>query len=165
MAKKTETKGKTIKGKAKGEAVGLRFRKHKRGETAELDLLITRTEKQCVSLFGEDFAQLAFGQMCEIDVGDGKETIHLAKSVTAADRFRLGRHIVRIDGYQMVVTPKLQKVYPVEKSDKVTVAVRMPVSVGDDDLGTKLVEFWKADSIEIDFSPKQEELPLTGGAE
>lgn len=161
MAKGKKKTGRNIKGKAKGEAIGLRFKKHKRGETAELDLLITRTEKQCASLFGEDFAQLAFGQMCEVDVGDGKETIHLAKSITAGERFRIGKHIVKIDGYEMIVTPKLQKVYPVQKSDKVSVAVRMPVSVGDDDLGAKLIEFWQADSVEIDFSPAQQDLPGT----
>lgn len=161
MAKAKKKTGRNIKGRAKGEADGLRFKKHTRGQTADLDLLITRTEKQCASLFGADFAQLAFGQMCEVDVGDGKETIHLAKSITAGERFRLGAHIVKIDGYEMTVTPKLQKVYPVQKSDKVIVAVRMPVSVGDDDLGAKLIEFWQADSVEIDFSPAQQDLPGT----
>ena len=36
MAKKIQKSGRNIKGKAKAEAVGLRFKKHKRGETAEL---------------------------------------------------------------------------------------------------------------------------------
>ncbi len=160
MPKKAKTNGRNVKGKCEAEEVALRFKKHKRGVTADFDLLITRTEKQCSSLFGEDFAKLAFGQMAEIQTEDGPEVIHLAKSITATERFRLGKHLVKVDGYEMIVTPKLQKVYPVEKSDRVVVAVRMPVLVGDDDLGAKLVEFWQADSIDLEFSPQQQDLPL-----
>lgn len=161
---KEKSPGKTIKGKAKAEAVKLVINKNQKadGMTAEIHFAMTRTKKQCASLFGADFATLAFGSMIETEVEDGTETVHLAKSITAGARFRLGKHIVKFDGYEVIVTPKLEKVYPVEKSDKVVVAMRMPVHVGQDEkLGGRLVSLLAEQSVEIDFSPAQLDIPGT----
>jgi hypothetical protein len=163
MPKKEQPKGRSIKGKTKADIRKLTVASNQKkdGLTAELDLDITVTEKQCAKLFGDDFARLAFGQMMQIEVDDGTETIHLAKSITAGKRFRLAKHVMTLDGYEVIAQPKLKKIHPVEKSDRVVVSILMPIHVGEDEsLGGRLVAM-TGESIEMHFSPAQMDLPAT----
>lgn len=162
MPKKDKTECRSIKGKTKADVrkLAVTSNQKKDGLTAELDLEITTTEKQCAALFGADFARLAFGSTFEVDGEDGSEFVHLAKSITAGARFRLAKHVIKLDGYEVIAQPVLRKIYPIEKSDRVTTSIRMPIHVGEDEsLGGRLVAL-VGETVEIHFSPAQQELPL-----
>ena len=155
-----------VKGKTKGDATQLVVKSNQKndGYKAELDVDISTTRKQCEKLFGEEFAALAFGQMLEVEGEGGLETIHLAASITAAKRFRLGKHVINLNGYEVIAQPQLRKISPVQKSDRVVTHVRMPVHVGEDEgLGAQLVSL-VGETVEINFSPAQQDLPLAKGS-
>jgi hypothetical protein len=157
--KKEERKGLTIKAKCKAEIQDFRVKKNQRadGKTAQVEIAIARSEKQAAKFLGEEFAKLAFGTLVQAEGEDGPEWVHLAKTITASQRFRLAKHVVMLEDRKAITKPSIQKILPVEKSDRVLVIVRLQVPTDQE------VISWLpgivGETIDVEFSPTQQDLP------
>ena len=149
-----------LKGKAKARATGYVKRetqaKQNDGMTALVELSIVSTEKQASKLYGEDFAAFAFS---DTETIDGEVVHRFADKKPSAD-FKPENHAVTINGVEVIVKPRLGRVFPVAQTEKVLTKVVLPVYIAPaSKLGAQL-ERISGQDVEVSFSETQKSLPF-----
>lgn len=143
-----------LKGKLTGRIIQVLTTYHQTndGKKAAVDIAFRTQREDAEARFGADFNTLAFATTTHDEEEDCP--VHLQDVIKPGSRVKFAEHVITIEGKEVITTPKLLKIEPVEGEETVFATLRIEVGTSVKGLRGKLAE-QTGDMITLEFDEKQ----------